>query len=95
MSNHKTEIDNIVSRILASRDASHITEIYVSNGSMTNGNFKDYVGMMVCYDDGFKNIDLADIIFDINEETRSFYLILSAEPDTVERGHGITLWKRG
>ncbi len=94
MPNRKQEIDNIISHILESQDVGHITEIYVSNGSMKNGAFLDTVYMMICYDSGFENIDLSDIIADIDEEDRSFFLILSAEPDMVERGTGIVIWKR-
>jgi len=91
----KTELDNIIKKILKSKDASSFTEIYVSEGSVSGDKVKDTVHMMVCYDADFKNADLSDIISDIEEEDRSFFLILSAEPDMVERGHGIVLWKRG
>ncbi len=92
--NRKEEIDQIVKRILECGDKDSITEIYVTENSMLNGKFRDSVYLMVCYDIGFDGTALFTLFADIEEEKHSCELLLSAEPDTTERGEGIVLWRR-
>ena len=35
-----------------------------------------------------------DFLNDLEEDRHSFVLLLSVEPDAVERGHGDVLWKK-
>lgn len=87
-------INEIINRLLNCSDGKHITEIYAKEGSIVRGEFTNWVGLMVETDTEFVNESLYDVINDIEEEEREFTLVISVEPDTVERGHGTVLWKK-
>ena len=84
----------IVNRILSCSDAKFVTEIYAKERSIVNGEFGNWVGLMVEVDPEFTNESLYDVINDMEEEKWPFTLVISVEPDTVERGHGTILWNR-
>lgn len=88
-------IGEIISRLLDCSDGKYITEIYAKEGSIVRGEFTNWVGLMIETDTEFVNESLYDIINNIEEEPHSFTLTISVEPDTIERGHGTTLWKKG
>lgn len=87
-------INEIINRLLNCSDGKHITEIYAKEGSIVRGEFTNWVGLMIETDTEFVNESLYDVINDIEEEEREFTLVISVEPDTVERGHGTVLWKK-
>ncbi len=90
----KENLDRIVKRILSVSDAVYVSEIYLTEGSVNdNGFLKNDIKVMICTKENFVNHDLYDLMNDIDEEEYPFSLILSIEPDAVERGYGITLWK--
>ena len=91
----KEKIKEIINKILACSDGKYITEIYAKDGTIVNGEFTNWVSLMIETIPEFVNESLYDAIFDIEEETHPFTLHLSVEPDTVERGHGTVLWKKG
>ena len=91
----KEFIKNIVEEILADSDSKYITEIFIQNYSYNNGNYSNLIELTIETDLNFKNTTLYDCIFDLEEENYPFELRISIEPDAVERGHGIVLWKRG
>ena len=84
----------IVNRILSCSDAKFVTEIYAKERSIVNGEFGNQKSLMVEVDPEFTNESLYDVINDMEEEKWPFTLVISVEPDTVERGHGTILWKR-
>ena len=90
----KNEIDHVIKRLLDCSDGKHIEEIYAKAGSIVNGEFGNWVGLMVEVCPEFQNESLYDCINDIEDEERGFELVISVEPNTVERGHGTVLWKR-
>ncbi|MCR5202472.1 MAG: hypothetical protein K6D02_05225 [Lachnospiraceae bacterium] len=92
--NRKTEINNIVSRILKSKDKDWITEIYATKASIKDGNVQDDVVISVCCDPNFKNTDLFEVFSNIERDNHSFSLFIFAEPDMMDREYGIVLWKR-
>lgn len=94
MMNRKSELDNIIERILACSDGRYITEIYAQKESINDGELTGTVSLMVETEISFENTDLYDTINDLEEEKHSFRLYISVEPDFVERGYGITLWKK-
>ena len=91
----KELIKNIVEEILADSDSKYITEIFIQDYSFNNGKYSNLIELMIETDLNFKNTTLYDCIFDLEEENYPFELRISIEPDTVERGHGVVLWKRG
>lgn len=91
----RREVENIISRLLDCSDGKHIEEVYAKTGSIVNGEFGNWVGLMVEVCPEFQNESLYDCINDIEDEERGFELVISVEPNTVERGHGTVLWKRG
>lgn len=87
-------VKNIIDKLLSCSDGKHITEIYAKEGSIVNGEFTNWVGLMVETDTEFVNESLYDCINDIEEDSFPFTLVISTEPDTVERGHGTVLYKK-
>ena len=91
----KEIIDSIIKRLLSCKDGEAITEIYAKNGSIVRGEFTDWVGLMIETRPESENESLYDLINDIDEEDYEFTLVISVEPDTVERGQGTVLYKKG
>ena len=91
----KNEIQNVIEKLLSCKDAAYIDEIYAKEGSFDrNGQFSNWVGLMVEVPANFKNTDLYAVIDDIEDENRNFTLVISVEPNTVERGHGRILYNK-
>ena len=99
MSNRKEIVSNVIKELLSCSDGKYITEIYAKDGSIKNGEFTNWISIMIETDTKFVNESLYDCMDDIEERIEDggydFRLILSIEPDTVERGHGTVLWKKG
>ncbi len=91
----KELIKDIIDTILSCSDGKYVSEIFAKDFSFRDGEFTDLVNLMIEFDFGFKNTTLYDTLNDLEDESYPFHLILSTEPDTVERSHGIVLWKRG
>ncbi len=91
----KEIIRNIIDELLSCSDGKYITEIYAKKWSVNNGEFTDLICLMIETDRLFSNNTLYGCMDDIEERIYPFELRLSVEPDMVERGHGITLWKKG
>ena len=91
----KEAVKNIINEILSCSDAGYITEIYAESWSVKNGDFTNPVCLMVETTPQFSNNTLYDCINDIEERIYPFELRISVEPDAAERGHGITLWRKG
>ena len=87
-------LDTILSTILASPDAHYITEIYIKNGSIRQGLLTNWIRLMIEVDPEFINKNLYDIINELEEAYNYLHLIISIEPDTVEKGHGTIIYKR-
>lgn len=87
--------EEIVREILACSDAKYITEIYVENtDNVARGILGDLVFFMVETEPGFVNHDLYDTLNNLEERPYPFEPCISVEPDMVERGHGLVLWRR-
>lgn len=97
----KNEIEKIIARLLSCTDGKYIEEIYAKDGSIVNGEFGNWVGLMVETCPEFTNesrdgsLSLYDCINDIEDEARSFRLVISVEPNMASRGHGTILYKKG
>ena len=87
-------VDLFIGKILKCSDARFITEIYMNNGSYTNGQLNNDIRIMIEVEPEFRNTSLYDCIHDIEDGWYPFDLCISVEPDMVERGHGVILWKR-
>lgn len=87
-------LDTILSTILASTDAHYITEIYIKNGSIRQGLLTNWIRLMIEVDPEFVNTKLYDVINELEEIYNYLHLTISIEPDTVEKGHGTTIYKR-
>ena len=95
---NKEIIKEIIHELLSCEDGRYITEIYADHGSDledNQDNHNGWVRLMIETDPHFSNNDLYDRMNDLDEKIYPFRLILSVEPDMVERGHGIILWKAG
>lgn len=91
----KTEsIATIIETILSCDDKEYIEEIYAKSGSIVNGLFTNWVGLMIELNPEFVNKSLYNTIDDIEESFKDFTLVISTEPNTVERGHGTILWRK-
>ncbi len=93
--NNKEIIKEIIRELLSCEDGRYITEIYAEHGSDLEDNHNGWVWLMIETDPYYTNNDLYDRMNDLEEKFYPFRLILSVEPDMVERGHGIILWKAG
>lgn len=92
--NKKNTIENIVSSIVNCKDGIYVEEIYAKEASFQkDGTFGNWVSLIVCLSSDFKNHDLYDTLNQA-EESVDFDLVLSAEINAVERGHGIVIWKK-
>lgn len=91
---YKDIMMSIIDKLISCSDGKYITEIYAKDGSIVDGEFTNWVGLMIETDTEFVNESLYDCINDLEEGNYPFMLHISVEPDTVERGHGITLYKR-
>ena len=87
-------LDTILSTILASPDAHYITEIYIKNGSIRQGLLTNWIRLMIEVYPGFVNTKLYDVINELEEIYNYLHLTIFIEPDTVEKGHGTTIYKR-
>lgn len=92
--NKKIVIANVVDKLLSCEDGKYIEEIYAKDGSFRNGLFTNWVGLMVELNPEFENKSLYDTIDDLEERCEAFTLVISTEPNTVERGTGTVLWRR-
>ncbi len=91
----KNEIQNAIEKLLSCKDAAYIDEIYAKEGSFDrNGQFSNWVGLMAEVSANFKNTDLYTVINDIEDEYHDFTLVISVEPNSVERGYGKVLYSR-
>ena len=79
-------ISKAVEKILSCSDGQYVEEIYAKDGSFRNGLFSNWVGLMVELSPGFKNKSLYDVIDKLQDDCSSFTLVISTEPNTVERG---------
>ena len=92
--NKKNTIETIVSSIVNCKDGIYVEEIYAKEISFQkDGALGNLVSLMVCLSSDFQNHDLYDTLNQA-EESVDFNLVLSTEINTVERGHGIVIWKR-
>jgi len=90
----KQELEETINTILSCSDGSYIEEIYAKAGSIRNGLFTNWVGLMVELNPEFENKSLYDVIDQLEDTDRDFTLVISVEPNGVERGHGTILWKK-
>ena len=93
----KNTIQDIAKKILACSDAKYISEIFVIDGSITNGELGSHVSFMVETDPGFTNTDLYETIDAIWEDNNEypFRLYIAVEPDGTDRSHGsLIVYKR-
>ena len=85
----------IINRILSCSDAKFVTEIYAQFDSMQGEEFTSEVNLMVCVIPGFRNGDLYATLNDLEDNGEfPFDLLISVEPDCVERGRGVILWRK-
>ncbi len=91
----KEIIKNIIKELVMCPDGKHITEIYAKRGSIVNGEFTNWIGLMIETDPEFVNESLYDVIDNIEDRSYPFSLAISIEPDTVERGHGEIIYRKG
>ncbi len=85
-------ISEVIESILSCSDGEYVEEIYAKEGSFRNGLFSNWVGLMVELSPEFENKSLYDVIDEQEEKCNSFTLVISTEPNTVERGNGTVLW---
>lgn len=78
--------------VLSCEDSKYIEEIYAKDGSFRNGLLTDWVGLMIELNPEFVNKSLYDAIDAAEDNCSGFALVISTEPNTVERGHGTVLW---
>lgn len=90
----RATIEDVIKAILSCSDGSYVEEIYAKEGSFRNGLFSNWVGLMVELAPEFENKSLYDVIDEQEEACNSFTLVISTEPNTVERGTGTVLWKK-
>ena len=91
----KELVKDIVDEILAHPESEYVTEIFAKDFSIRDGEFTDLICLMIEMELGFRNTTFYHCLNDIEDRSYPFRLILSTEPDAVERSHGIILWKRG
>ena len=87
-------ISEVIEAILFCSDGANVEEIYAKEGSFRNGLFTNWVGLMVELTPEFENKSLYDVIDEQEEKCTDFTLVISTEPNTVERGVGTVLWKK-
>lgn len=85
-------ISEVIESILSCSDGKYVEEIYAKEGSFRNGLFSNWVGLMIELTPEFENKSLYDVIDEQEEKCNSFTLVISTEPNTVERGNGTVLW---
>lgn len=81
-----------IETVLSCEDSKYIEEIYAKEGSFRNGLLTNWVGLMVELSPEFVNKSLYNAIDDAEDNCTEFTLVISTEPNTVERGHGTVLW---
>lgn len=87
-------VEKIVKALLSCSDAKYIEEIYAKEGSFRDELFTNWIGLMIELSPEFIDKDLYKTIDNLEETHNAFTLVISTEPNTAERGHGIVLWKK-
>lgn len=90
----KADVYKIIQALLSCDDVKYINEIYAERSCISNNHFNNWIGLVIELNEGFVNKDLYDTMDDIDENKYCFQLNLSCEPNDMERGKGIVLWKR-
>lgn len=88
------DIQNIMDRLLGCSDSKYITRIYAKDGSIVNGSFGNWVGLVVEVSPEFTNESLYDLMDDIQDEPHPYSFALTIDVDDMEKGNGVDLWKR-
>lgn len=94
--NKSKMIEELINLILSTNNTG-IIEIYAKDGSIINGSFGNWVGLMIETDPEFPNESLDDVLDIIEQKDFSKYdfrLVISTEPNDMERGHGTILWSK-
>lgn len=86
------KIEKVIETILACPDGKYVEEIYAKEGSFRKGLFTNWIGLMIELSPEFVNKSLYNIIDELEETCDDFTLVISTEPNTVERGNGTVLW---
>lgn len=81
-----------IETVLSCEDSKYVEEIYAKEGSFRNGLLTDQVRIMVELNPEFVNKSLYNAIDNAEESCQGFTLVISTEPNTVERGDGTVLW---
>ena len=94
----RKDIEEVVNKLLSCRGGKYVTEIFAKEGCIKNGRLGDWVGLMVEVKAEIFNTDLDadldDVMDDMMDIERPYTLVISSEPDMLDRSYGTVIWKR-